>query len=409
MLTGSNVNLPSILTDKLPAHETPQSEIVRKKLLALHSARKNFIAAESSERIKRALRHPVRTYSEQWYKPGEKVYYKRKNYKGWKGPAKVLAKEGNFVLIRHGNAFYRCHPRHIMKVHSQSTNNCSRNSSEVGPIKRCEPQAYGNGVYQKNQSNDSNDDDDDEDDSVVQKETDGKLQMMPLDEARTTERNADDVENKDDAQGAELMKTKLDKPKPRTMIEYLLEDGTQSQGTVMNIQPKKNSTYRDWVNIQDVEGNKGSVNWQDIQWWREKESEQVLLLNNHEVFDPRLDEAKEKEMNNLEENHVFEWVEDSGEKRVSTRWVISEKIKDEGESILKARLVARGYEEDKSGMHTDSPTCTKQSLRMIFVVASTFYWELHSIDISSAFLQGKEIGREVYIQPPAEVSEPGKI
>ena len=374
LLTGLNVNLPSILTDKLPAHETPQSETVRKKLLALHSARKNFIAAVSNERIKCALRHPVRTYSEQWYEPGEKVYYKRKNYKGWKGPAKVLAKEGNFVLIRHGNAFYRCHP---MKVHSQSASDSSRNTSEVGPIKRCEPQANGNGVYQKNQSNDSNDDD--EDDSVVQKETDGELQMMPLDEARTTERNADDdVENKDDAQGAELMESKLDKPKRRTMIEYLLEDGTQSQGTVMNIQPKKNSTYRDWVNIQDVEGNKGSVNWPDIQWWRKKESEQVLLLNNHEVFDPRLDEATEKEMNNLEENHVFEWVEDSGQKRVSTRLVISEKIKDKGESILKARLVARGYEEDKSGMHTDSSTCTKQSLRI--VVASTFYWELHSID-----------------------------
>ena len=32
-----------------------------------------------------------------------------------KGPATVLGKEGDFVLIRHGKAFCRCHPCHLMK------------------------------------------------------------------------------------------------------------------------------------------------------------------------------------------------------------------------------------------------------------------------------------------------------
>ena len=59
---------------------------------------KIFIKAESSERIKRALSHNVRTYCEESYNSGDKVFYKRRAVKGWKGPATVLGKERNFVL-----------------------------------------------------------------------------------------------------------------------------------------------------------------------------------------------------------------------------------------------------------------------------------------------------------------------
>ena len=82
----------------------------------MHSTKEQFIKAESSEKIKRALLKNVQTYSEVDFQSGEKVYFKRKKLKGWKGPAKVLGKEGNFVLIRCGAAFYRCHPCDLLKV-----------------------------------------------------------------------------------------------------------------------------------------------------------------------------------------------------------------------------------------------------------------------------------------------------
>ena len=69
---------------------------------------------------------------------------------------------------------------------------------------------------------------------------------------------------------------------------------------------------------------------------------------------------------------------------------------------LKARLVARGFEEKDVKNRTDSPTCSKQALRMIFVTASTMTWELNSLDISAAFLQGNKIEREIFMQPPPE-------
>ena len=83
---GRNVNMPTVLEDKLPALESnTSSDIIRKNLKALHSARKNFIQAESSERIRRALRHNVRTYADESFNNGDRVYYKRRKRSGWSG------------------------------------------------------------------------------------------------------------------------------------------------------------------------------------------------------------------------------------------------------------------------------------------------------------------------------------
>ena len=56
LVFGTNVNLPSVITDLGPALKSfTSSDIVRLNLNALHDARKNFLKAESSERITRAL------------------------------------------------------------------------------------------------------------------------------------------------------------------------------------------------------------------------------------------------------------------------------------------------------------------------------------------------------------------
>ena len=44
LVFGKNVNMPTVLEDTLPALESnTSSDIIRKKLEALHSARKNFV------------------------------------------------------------------------------------------------------------------------------------------------------------------------------------------------------------------------------------------------------------------------------------------------------------------------------------------------------------------------------
>ena len=70
------------------------------------------------------------------------------------------------------------------------------------------------------------------------------------------------------------------------------------------------------------------MNWESIQWWRRidhENQESVLVLSvtdghRQEVLDAKLDELA-----NLEDNSVFEWVEDVGQKVISTKWIITEK------------------------------------------------------------------------------------
>ena len=69
--------------------------------------------------------------------------------------------------------------------------------------------------------------------------------------------------------------------------------------------------------------------------------------------------------------------------------------------MLKAQLVAQWFEEKSMNERTDSPTCSHQALGMVFVSASIMLWELHSLDITSAFLQGNNIEREVFVEPPS--------
>ena len=44
----------------------------------------------------------------------------------------------------------------------------------------------------------------------------------------------------------------------------------------------------------------------------------------------------------------------------------------------------------------DSPTCSKQSMRLIFVTAASNKWEIKSLDIKVAFSQGEKIERDVF-------------
>ena len=53
---------------------------------------------------------------------------------------------------------------------------------------------------------------------------------------------------------------------------------------------------------------------------------------------------------------MYEEVDNLGQNFISVRWVITPKLID-GKWISKARLVARGFEEDSSKFRSDSPTC----------------------------------------------------
>ena len=68
---------------------------------------------------------------------------------------------------------------------------------------------------------------------------------------------------------------------------------------------------------------------------------------------------------------------------------------------MKARLVARGFEENVE-TRANSPTACKESLRLFLAITSTMAWEAKTIDI-------KPIKREVILKLPKEAGAVGKL
>ena len=117
--------------------------------------------------------------------------------------------------------------------------------------------------------------------------------------------------------------------------------------------------------------------------------------------------AKINEIESWRKHKVFDEVQDEGQNYVSVRWVLTPKII-EGEMRMKARLVARGFEETTE-FRTDSPTCLRESIRIVIAFIVSMKWKLHSVDYKTAFLQGNPIEREVFLRPPAEFRTKDKL
>ena len=94
-------NLPSVLKNDLPVlEEDEENSTCKKHLDAMFAARSAYMRAENSERIKRALRHPVRS-TEKFFEKGEKVMFKRDDNNRWKGPALVVGQSGTVCYVKY--------------------------------------------------------------------------------------------------------------------------------------------------------------------------------------------------------------------------------------------------------------------------------------------------------------------
>ena len=130
LVLGTNPNLPNVFTNNVPAHEGSMSETVVKHLNALHAARRAFTKAESSDRIKRALRHNVRA-NEESFCSGDTVFYKRDDNNRWRGPGRVIGQDGKILFIRHGSQLIR-----VFTCKAIKTDNSKRVTPEDEQSKR---------------------------------------------------------------------------------------------------------------------------------------------------------------------------------------------------------------------------------------------------------------------------------
>ena len=376
LVFGFNPYFPNIYDSNLPASslEDASTEILRKNCAARNKAREVFIKYEANERIRKALRHNVRHTDIEILQLGDEVLYKRKDSNKWQGPGKVthIDLRAKTVTVNHGGYLIKAHAVSIMKIPTAHDIQVNDESTDIEDI-LCDQQLP-NDITSPAET------------SLQQTSQGTELNTVNQDMSEVNkhvENNVIDIRNMKNGQRFQGIEKNT---------------GKHISGKIMNRAGKVKGSNRHCYNVEKDDGWKGWMNMENIQDLQLTpiESHMIILFNSTEVA-----KAKEYEIKNWVNNDVFEEVEDIGQQTISVRWVITEKPLDD-KFETKARLVARGFEEETSQLKKDSPTCSRETVSLVFWIASGNKWDCHTVDVKVAYLQGDDIERNVYLRPPEE-------
>lgn len=102
------------------------------------------------------------------------------------------------------------------------------------------------------------------------------------------------------------------------------------------------------------------------------------------------------ELQAMNKNQVWTLVERPQDKNfIDSKWIF--KIKSNG--TPKARLVARGYQQNYENEEIYAPVAKASTIKMLFAIVNDLNLEMEQLDVKTAFLNGT-LTEEVYIEPP---------
>ena len=142
----------------------------------------------------------------------------------------------------------------------------------------------------------------------------------------------------------------------------------------------------------------------------ELEGERLLLSINDEPWS--FEEAKEKkvwrdacedEIKSIVKNKTWDLAElPVGAKAIGLKWIFKIKRNSDGSiNKFKARLVAKGYIQ-RHGVDFDevfAPVARIETVRFLLALAASQGWQVHHLDVKTAFLHG-DLKEEVYVSQP---------
>ena len=121
--------------------------------------------------------------------------------------------------------------------------------------------------------------------------------------------------------------------------------------------------------------------------------------------------AMEEEMSSILKNETWTMVKPQSDiKPIGVKWVFRVKKDSKGRILRhKARLVVKGYAQKEGINYSEvfSPVARMDSIRILIAIAAQEEWELHHLDVKTAFLNG-EIKEDIYITQPEGFEVKGK-
>ena len=349
LVTGKSVNIPGVTVGNDATDSLFDSEAVQKIMERHHDFIKKFREVEYSEKIKKAASVRSGVMNNRFYKEGDEVFYQEKDKNAWLGPVKVFCQRGREVYIfANGN---------IKKVHV------------------CKVKPFNCDV-----SIDMEEDD--------EKKEEKQVTILPPDDSDKNNVGVDDHQVEAFIFPDEKEKVVDDD----NQVEAILPDAVDE---MKELEKDVVGTY--WMRMENSECYDDEITTYVVE----------LPVRQHKR--PEVIEAKEVEMKNLKDYDTFEEVEDCGQERITSRWVITVKEVHDGQKTkYKARLVARGFQEEVKPQ-SDSPTVLRESNKLFTAVAANEEFDIVSVDIRAAFLQSKELTREVFVVPPKDVAKEGRL
>ena len=79
----------------------------------LHTAIEAYVEAESSQKVRQALRSKLKNHLV-LFPPGSKVFYKRENSNCSKETGMLIGQDGKIVVLRHDSIYIRLPPTRVI-------------------------------------------------------------------------------------------------------------------------------------------------------------------------------------------------------------------------------------------------------------------------------------------------------
>ena len=117
---GVGTHIPGITDGNIATDsEITDSEAIREHFQLIFDARRTYLEADSSQRIKKALKSQVPSFNDLVFYPGEKVFF-RNEKEVWDGPAVVVTSEGRTVWYRWYGILRKAATNRLLKHHDET-------------------------------------------------------------------------------------------------------------------------------------------------------------------------------------------------------------------------------------------------------------------------------------------------
>ena len=468
LMSGQNPVFPGLAEADLASSNVSSSSKYMKKLTDLDRVRVLAREVDCDTKLKQVIskRARVNTNVERFYNLGDPVFFYDDKKKEWK-KGTALVRLGKTLYLRYGNFLRRVAiekvrpdvsgqirmeetyldpedleqarfsqeevpPEEVMRDLSLAEKNREMASQIEDLLAQVEALTNVNNSLRNNpEPSDNLNKDEDE---AGSNEVEVAPEPSPPEDSDLVQRKKE--ARKEKRRAKKLMKQAVQIPLPKTGDNIVFREVNEDDwkaGRVVGSW-KKTSKYRYWKHLLLSNGltvekdfENGIAEW-NIDNEEEEDPSEVddtnftlddkegssgcfpVIVPRSKYHQPEVQSAIASEISKYKSFEAFREVEDEGQKCIPTKWVVTEQFSSGKSEPYKARMCIRGdLEGGKENIRSDSPTATKEAVKLVLTIAANEKFSIKCGDIKSAYLQGELLERKIYVRPPKEARAEGKL